>query len=165
MGPWWVANGIAELMDDIENCSSQHLLKLLATSSAHVRGIVLEEHILLKQRLREILTQNMRVWGTIPWLALGVFSCCCGGDWGTSKRVLQECFNQYAAAPHHRQHRVSRILFHPDSACRRDLDTFMLSGNNLQEFPHAFGKLQEYALVPLVERGVEMLHALSLIHI
>jgi len=160
MGPWWVANGIAELMDDIENCSSQHLQKLLATSSEHVRGIVLEEHILLKQRLREILTQKMRVWKTIPWLALGVFSCCCGGDLDTSKKVLQECFNQYAAAPHHRQHRVSRILFHPDSACRTDLDTFMLSGKNLQEFPHAFGKLQEYALVPLVERGVEMLHAL-----
>ena len=36
----------------------------------------------------------------------------------------------------------------------------MLRGENLQDFPHAFRKLQEYALVPLVERGVEMLHAL-----
>ena len=74
MGPWWVANGIAELIDDIEICSSQHLLKLLATSSDHVRGIVLEEHIRLKQRqrLRGISTTRQEVLSEGPAFGLAM---------------------------------------------------------------------------------------------
>jgi len=72
MGPWWVANGIAELIDDIENCSSQHLQKLLATSSEHGCGIVLEEHILLKQRLRGIPTTRQEVLSEGPAVGLAM---------------------------------------------------------------------------------------------
>ena len=56
-------------------------------------------------------------------------------------------------------HRVCHVLFHKNTACRRDIDDFLQSDLALIHFPIAYSELQEYSLVSLVERRIEEAHA------
>ena len=163
MGPWWVAVGISELMRDIQQCTSPTLDELLNKSSSSVRAQILEEQVLLKQRLQEIYIQKMGVWKTIPWRVVGVFYGCQNGDVTTSRAILKDCLQQHDRAIDeglgYRQHRVSQLLFQKGTACRRQLDDFEAGGSCLEDFPVAFKHIQEYSLMSLVERSIETVHA------
>jgi hypothetical protein len=56
-------------------------------------------------------------------------------------------------------HRVAHLLLSKDKECRRQLDLFVEHGGTLRAYPVAFIWIQRYALVPLVGRRVEAVHA------
>jgi hypothetical protein len=95
---------------------------------------------------------------------MGGFYCCCGGDLATSKRILMECCAEYDDAVTRGQsaglHRVAHRLLEPSTSTRTALDAFLHSGLRLEDFPMIYMGLFEYALVPLVERQVEMIHSI-----
>ncbi len=56
-------------------------------------------------------------------------------------------------------HRIAHRIFRLSSSSRVDINRFVEDGGCLEEYPFAYACLQDYALVPLVERAVESLHA------
>ena len=57
-------------------------------------------------------------------------------------------------------HRVCHLLFSKDTECRRQLEGWLASQLPLKSFPVAFFLIQNYALVSLVERRIEAVHAM-----
>ena len=59
-------------------------------------------------------------------------------------------------------HRVAKKVLDPTLAAGKELREWLAdaTGQVLEDFPHAFMILQEYALVPLVERRIESVHAI-----
>ena len=116
----------------------------------------------LKKRLVECLQAKFSFWHEIPWKLIGVWHCMQGGDLGKSKEILAQCVQEYdsivQAGKGRDLHRVAHRLLDPSMLCGSELRKFMHDGT-LDQYSNAFCGLMEYALVSLVERGVEALHA------
>ena len=165
MAPYWVCRGRKELQRDLKVASSRHLEQLQAALPVdrRVANIVLLEDV--RKKLVEYYLDKFAFGDNVHWKALGVFYVCCGGTLEESKLCLTQCLAEYdsvMAGPSGGKnlHRVAHLMFHPSTACRRQLEAFFDHGERLEDFPAAFILLQEYALTPLVERQVEGMHSI-----
>ena len=101
----------------------------------------------------------------MSWRLIGVFHCCLGGSVELCKGILRACIDEYeqvvASGLASSLHRVAKRLLDPQSACGRELREWLAdtTGKLLQDFGIAFMMLQAYALVTLVERRIESIHA------
>ena len=88
------------------------------------RAVVMDVLVRLRMALWEELLDKLGFWMSIPFKALGVFYCFCGGDEAVSQRILRECILEYdeAVASGKGTHRVSDRLFQKGGDCRREFD-------------------------------------------
>jgi hypothetical protein len=163
MGPWFVAEGLQQLLADIALSSSELLQGFFARLDASSRGILLGAQSLLRMQLVEELTEKFSFWQHIPYKALGIFYVSCGGSMSVSKRILSECLLEFDTAISRglgkRLHRVAQLLFSKKTVCRQQFEEFLVGSSTLEHFPVAFTVLQEYSLASLVERRIEQLHS------
>ena len=76
---------------------------------------------------------------------------------------MEDCLAQYGEAiqSHGAQyvHRVARRLLDPESVVGQEMRAWLTICDELVSFPHAYCALMEYALINMVERRVESVHA------
>ena len=98
MAPWFVAVGIRQMVSDISNSGSELLTSILDDMTEGVRsGLLIKLHQ-MKSRLIKALLAKLKLWDHIPYKALGIFWCMCGGDVETCKRILRECLLEFDTA-------------------------------------------------------------------
>ena len=164
-GAWWVAYGLQWFLDEIMHAESDALTHMLAAAAQATRTQALQLFERLRNKLAEIVKDKFSFWLHIPYRCIGIFSCILGGTMERSKEILRECIAEYDAvlAQGYRSslHRVAYRLLDSMSACGRELREWLAddTGKTLEFFPHAFVALQEYALLGLVERRIESVHA------
>ena len=117
----------------------------------------------LKAKLMESISAKMKFWYSIPWRLIAVFYVTQGGDVGECKRILRTCIDTYDKLLRdnlsHTVHRVAHVLLSAEKACGRQLRQWLVEDKPLEEYFDAYVALLMYALIPLVERAVEALHA------
>ena len=165
-GPWFQMEGRAALMNDVQNCSSDLLEKMLLDMDGFERG----RFTLLQARLHDKLVAELQhktqFHDECPYSAIGVFYGEVTGreeDVQRCRRRLVDNIAQYdgyiAAGVGDRLHRVAHKLY-GHGECRRQLLLFGSSANlPLIAFPAAYCMIKKYAMVPLVGRRVEAQHA------
>ena len=97
--------------------------------------------------------------------ALGVFWFRLpGGEIDRSKEIFRECSLEYdvAVACGRRQalHRIPLRLLDLETSIGAELRAWLVSDADLKQFPRAYCALLELALISLVERRVECIHAI-----
>jgi hypothetical protein len=98
--------------------------------------------------------------------AIRIFECeLPGGDVAAARVAARGCVDGYdqivAAGRGQRLHRVAHLLYQVGCECRRQLLSFADGvGESLRSFPVAHQIVKRYALIPLVGRRVEGMHAL-----
>ena len=162
MAAWWVACGLDELLNAIHTCTSDQLQAQL-DSAGDSKASLLDLNLCLRNRLFEVLVDKFGFWRHVPWKLIGVYYCCCGGTAAAAQALLHECVLEYDTAVAdglgHQLHRLAHIFLRPCSRCRREVDAFIEHGGALLDYPCLYAWLLQYALVGLVERCVEGLHA------
>ena len=163
-GPWFVVEGRRTMLHDLEHGSSERLSGFMQALPEGKLASFLGLQQALRSALIETLTQKFEFWDFIPWKAVGIFSCCCGGDLSTSRTIASECVRQYddavRAGSSSSMHRLAHLMFSPTTLVRSELNGFIGSDARLEEYPTAFATLQEYSLVSLVERRIEQVHSM-----
>jgi hypothetical protein len=163
MGAWFAVVGRQLLLDDIMGATSERLEQMFSAMDARMRGVLLASLSQLRLQLVEEFREKLSFWSHVPYKALGIFYCCCGGTVEVSKRILKECIDEYTNALANnlgsKLHRVAHLIFGVGTICRRQLDAFLVGTLGLASFATAFVTLQEYALCSLVERRIEVVHA------
>jgi hypothetical protein len=110
--------------------------------------------------------EKMAMWNYIPLKVVGVFYCYFCRDPATLARckvILGESICEYddALLRGKTLHRVATRLLDPSTLCGEQLRAFHAQEEKtLFDYAHAFVELMCYAFVSLVERRVEMIHAL-----
>ena len=162
MGPWWVAVGIHEMFAELTSCRSVVLDQMLADAIPKTRQMIVAQLQLLRLRLIEVLKEKLGFWKYIPYKALGIFYCCCGGSVVISKRIYHECRAEYDEATRLCKtiHRIANELFSKSSNCRKELDQWYDSDAPLTSFRFGHSTVLVYALCSLVERATEGVHAI-----
>ena len=162
MGPWWIAVGIAEMIVELGNCTSEALQTALAALDAFGQAIALRRLQLIRSRIIETLQQKLQFLYTIPYRAIGIFWCEHGGTLEVCKQIARECMNEYDEAIRNNLvvHRVAHFLFHPSTPCRIEMQLWVDSVLPLRAFLALFRQLLEYALSPFSERSIESVHAI-----
>ena len=160
--PWWVAEGLEALFEELATCSSERLDTWLSELPEHKRSKLLRRLKQARHRLIEVLRQKFLFWKHIPYKALGAFWGECGGNESVSRRLLKECLVEFdqAVAAGRSLHRVARRLFGHGTVCRREFELWLESANSLSFYSTAYQYLLEYALCSPVERTIEAIHAM-----
>jgi hypothetical protein len=163
MAAWFVAVGLSQLYTDIAECTSARFDELIASLSEADLTSLLAARAELRSQILEELREKFAFWTHVPYMALGVFYCTQGGSVREAKTILSACLTEYDTAivdgNRDKLHRVAHILFSPSTICRVQLNDFRANGTRLEDYPVAYATLQEYALISLVERRIEELHA------
>ena len=161
---WWVAQGMRAFFNELRHATSPQFEQLVAALPLQQKAKVLAWRDQLRRKLVEIYTEKFWFWGHIPWKLLGVFYCCQGGSLERSKTILLECIREYETAVLEfgipALHRVAVKLLDPNGVVGRELRAFLVQDLPLESFYHAYVALMEYAMVSLVERRVESIHAI-----
>ena len=145
--------------------SSQALDRMLVALSVAQRGGAAAVFHELKAKLLESLAEKLDSWKHLPYRIIGVFwACTPGGTVERAKEILAECIAEYDAAIQaglkDRLHRVAVRLLDVGGAIGRELLVWLESTLHLVEFPRAYCALLFYALLSLVERRIESIHAI-----
>ena len=161
---WWVSEGIAELIGAIKAAGSERLNALMLKLETIERAKVAIAIQQLKTKLVEIHQIKFEHWCHIPWKAMGVYCCEQSGSVARAKEILRECVRGFYQAVldglHARLHRASLRLFSPDRTIGAEIREWLVCDLLLSAFRNAFLALMEIALIPLVERNVESIHAI-----
>lgn len=159
-GPWWIAKGRFDMIAEISECTSPLLQSMIAEMPAGPAASLIQQLQLFRARYIEIIESKLSFLNHIPWKAIGAFWGECGGCNEVSKRLLQECIEEYdaAVAAGKKIHRVSHRLFNIGDV-RIDMESWLDGIEDLSAFPLAYERLLEYALCFFSERGTEGLHA------
>ena len=164
-GPWFVAEGIAELLTSVRHSTSEELDTKIAESVGPRKLQLLQWVSQLRAKMAEILAAKLAFWQEAPWSLLGVFWCVLGGSVATSKAILRKAIETYDAAvgvgEEVKLHRVARRLLSKGVMCGRELRQWLTDeASILRGYTAAYTGLLEYALVSLVERRIESVHAI-----
>ena len=165
-GAWWVAKGLPEMFAAIRDCRSEDFNRRLARVTPAQRAQILQWLGELTAKLSEILREKIAFWYHVPWRAIGVF-------WGelttdttdvTWREILHACTSEYDAAVLDRTprclHRVAHLLLDPGTLCGKELRELLEHPDRrLRDYSIAYATLLRYALVGLIERSVESIHA------
>ena len=162
MGPWFIAIGTAMMFAELARCSSDRLDAWLLRVPLEARAALLRRLQLMRSRIIEVLQAKLKFLSHIPFRAIGIFWCECGGELARCKEIAAECIAEYvnAVAAGFPVHRVAHHLFALGSSCRVELGLWIRSSEPLSAFPNAYRMLLEYALCSFVERTIEVLHAM-----
>ena len=165
-GAWWVAEGIRALMQEVSSAMTETLEHLFEAADVATRNMARQTLEKVRNKLKEILHDKLSFWSHVPWRLVGVFYCCLGGDVQLSKDILRECIAEYDRAVqttgYDSLHRVAHRILDPLRASGRELREWLMDNYNapLERFFHAYTTLREYALISLVERRIESVHAI-----
>ena len=161
--PWLIAKGKTELLRKLRVATSTPLQTLLAKLAPAKRVTVVAALEGLRLDLIEIITEKSGYMDHAPYVALGAFYSVYDDDLVAAKRHLRTCIDECdAAVAEGKQkllHRESTRLFLPGSAVRPEVDTFLAGELPLHSYPRLFLALLEHALMPVVERRIEAVHA------
>ena len=164
---WWVAVGFQQMLHDIQNWSSCELDAMIDKLRDDRKPKVLKWTQEMAARLTEILRQKMGFWFHIPWKAVGIFWGFLDPEWPAAcwRLILKECIQEYDAAIASGRklalHRVARKLFDSETPCGRQLRELLQDeSKGLADFPFAYWAILSYALIPIIERSVEAMHAI-----
>jgi hypothetical protein len=164
LASWWVAEGLAAFLLELSTATSDAFEAMLITVPEARRANVLTYIEQLRATIVEIISLKSNFWHHIPWKLIGVFYCCLGGTIQRSKDILRECLDEYnaivAAGKAKFLHRVAVRLLDPDRAVGIELRRWLESDLPLIAFVNAYCALLEYALISMVERRVESIHAI-----
>ena len=165
-GAWFVAVGHKRLIDQAMSFTSVGLeARLRQCVDAASRQNALRWVDSLRNCLAETLRNKLFFWTHVPWKILGVFHAELGGSLATCKRILGECIVEFdAAVAGGREaalHRVAVRILSKATPSGAQLRQWLLddTGRPLRDYPEAWLMVLEYALVTLVERRVESIHA------
>ena len=165
-GAWWVAEGLAEMFAAIRDCRSEAFNRRMTRISPAQQAQLLQWLGELVAKLTEILTEKMAFWYHIPWRVIGVFWGELSGDPTNQKwrDILRGCIEEYDDAVNHQRslclHRVARLLLDPGTLCGKELRELLANPDRrLRDYKIAYAVLLRYALVALIERSVESIHA------
>ena len=116
----------------------------------------------MRSRIIETLQSKLVFLWHIPYRAIGIFWCECGGVLGVCQQIARDCIAEYdeAVTLGREVHRVAHRLFAIGTRCRADLVAWVGTSQPLKHFVHAYSILLEYALCPFVERCIEAVHAI-----
>jgi len=165
-GAWWVAEGRLRFIGSLMSLSSVGFeSRLRKCTDADAKRNALKWMDRLRNTCAEIIGDKLAFWDHIPWKGIGIYHAELGGSLERSKQVCRECIAEWdkALAEVRRQslHRVAERLFSPETLCGQQLRDFVAdtTGKPLHHYPDAYIRVQEYALLTLVERRVESIHA------
>ena len=156
---------MAELFHAISVASSQALDRMLVAMSVAQRGSAAAAFHELKAKLLQSLAEKRDFWKHLPYRIIGVFwDCTPGGTVERAKEILAECIAEPDAAIQaglkDRLHRVAVRLLDVGGAIGREFRLWLESTLDLVEFSRAYCALLFYALLSLVERRIESVHAI-----
>ncbi len=97
MGPWWIARGIDEFLVELAEITTERLQHMLQELSPLERTTVAAQLQAARLRLVETLAQKFDLLRHTPYLAIGIFFCCCGGDVEMCYKLLDKCILEYDA--------------------------------------------------------------------
>jgi hypothetical protein len=162
--PWFIVRGKSELLEEIRVCTSDSLQQLLADMPDDKRVHIADALESVRLALREELMAKTEFLNHVPYVAIGAFYCQQGGTIEECKPFLRSALDEFDGAylmgREQRLHRVASRLFSKTSKVREQADAWLAAeADPLENFPHLYCALQEYALVPMVERRIEEVHA------
>ncbi len=162
--PWWICKGFNEMQNALRVASSERLQEMLAILPRSERSVLMDELNKLRVALIEWYAAKNDYLFHAPYKAIGAYFCTQGGDVAQARRLLAETLAEVdraaAAGNEHKLHRVARRLFLSGTRTRADADWFIAEADaSLNDVPRLFVALQEYALVSIVERKIEAVHA------
>ena len=166
-GAWWIVHGIDALLTEIKDCKSDKFETFLNLLPEDHKVMLLGYVSEMASKLIEVIKQKMQFWRHIPWKVIGVFWSVLSDDpadvsW---RAILKECIDEFdqavAAGRVLSLHRVARRLLSPSTPCGRELrELHENEDKRLADYPFAYWAVLCYALIPLVERNVEAIHAM-----
>ena len=161
---WWIAVGHRQLFKAIDVAMTESLANVFATSGPlQLKMVTAKEG--LRTGLLEILEDKLGFLQHSPYVAIGAFHSCIDGQVQHGRAFLQIAVDEVdaaiAAGKADRLHRVARRLFLPGSPIRAEADAWLARKDDtpLYVFVHLYSALLEYALIPIVERRIEAVHA------
>lgn len=161
--PWFVAEGKAEMLQDIHNDSSDTLQSMLAEASPARRAELVSGIDQLTLDLNEELVSKLDFVDHAPYAGIGAFFSEQGGSLAQARALASRCIDEVDKAEREghlsKVHRVARRLFERGTLVRADLDQFVASNLPLRSFARAYTGILEYALMPVLERRIEEIHA------
>ena len=162
---WFIALGKAALFSAIRNgmCDALSIIMATLPEARRLNLVIAVESLRLK--LSETLEEKLGFLDHCPYIAIGAFYSTIDGELPLAKQRLQVAVDEYdeavAAGNEDRLHRVAQRLFRKHSPIRNDVDAWLASTEAEQLWAHVYLylALMEYALMPLVERRIEAVHA------
>ena len=154
--PWWIAVGYHEFMAELRTSTSARLQTLLARLSPDKRGRLTAAMQDFRVNLIDWYQDKFDFCFKLPIYFVGAFYGAQGGDLSQSRDILSECVREVDAAiargEGHRLNRIIRKHLLPGCRFRSEAEAFIASDQPLEDFPYLYVVLQEYGLIPFVER-------------
>jgi len=153
------------LVDHIRESSTETLQAMLSAMADAARAGIVKLETSVKNALIEELTDKLSFHKTIPYSAIGmIWGELPGGDHVKAKAIAKANVEEYdeiiAAGKGDKVHRVGHRLYSKAGRIRYELDQWINSTiENLRAFATAFVAVLQYALIPVVGRNVEAVHA------
>ena len=157
------SQGEKQLLDKLRTATSNALQVLLSSLKATTRATVLTHLAKLRVDVVEILEDKLAFLDHAPLAAVGAFYSVYDDDIQAAKGWLRLCIDEYDRATANGKekllHRISPRLFRKNGMVRNDIDLFLAADQPLWKYSRLFVALMEYALLPIVERRIEAVHA------
>ena len=162
---WIQREGIDRLIFDVRNSTSPTLQAMMTDMSAVGRGDLAGVQAGLQDSLIEELTSKLAFHQQCPYSCISIFQGeLPGGTTEAARNAARKNIAEYdeliAAGKGNLLQRVAHGIYGRDTACRLELERFSVGdGVGLRSFPNAYVVLKRYALIPVVGRRVEEMHA------
>lgn len=164
-GAWFQAVGYDALITDLQTVTSDLLQELMSGMPDRHRSDLVKLDADLTDGLVEEVRDKLAFHFELPWSIIKIFyGEIPSGDHEKAREFARQTTAYYdrlcAAGKRSRIHRVAQKLLDPSTECRRQLDLFKTSEAPLHLHPVAYSWVKRYAMIPLVGRKIEMVHAL-----
>ena len=163
----WALGHVDVVTSHVRDARSTQFTKALAELRAHeLVSEVLQHEQTLKATLSDLMANKQSHWKLLPYRFLGIFghslNLC---SLQRSQEVCRGCFDEVAAQVAcdggRSLHRVIQRLFvGSENEIRTQLLAFMAGDRPLRYYTAAYLEVRSYAMIPVVSRIVEGVHAL-----
>ena len=161
--PYFIVKGKAKLLNRCRTATSAKLQHMICSLTDARRVDIIQHLDQLRTDLVEQLVDKLDCVDHAPLVIAGAFYSVYDGNWARAKEYVRRCFKEtedaVAQGKVDKLHRTAK-KFLPGTAAYDDGQRFLAADNEpMWKFPRLFQAVLVFALLPVVERRIEGIHA------